>query len=237
MRFDKSIYYFYVPVNVLDLDIDLDMKLVYVVLCSYTNSKTDLCYPSVKTMSEKSGLSVRQTVRAIKKLVDIGLIEIVKKGGGRGRKNMYRVIVPGLKEKEEEKKESVLGDLRDEIKDFNLNEDDIKKIESIILEKGEEYVKSAVLYTKNRAKKNKSAYLIQALEKDWARNERKEEEKKNSIERAKREYKKMIGKTVFIKNKEYLVSESGVVGDRDAIPAGLIWENWERWKPILDRKE
>ena len=240
MRFDDSIYYFHVPVNVLELDIDADMKLVYMVLCSFTNSKTDLCYPSVKTIAKKAGLSVRQTMRAIKKLVGAGLIEIIEKGVGRGHKNVYKVIVPGKSEnkksKEEKKSENILpSGLSNKLKTFGFseNDDDMRKIEDIYMQKGEEYVRSAIEYTKKHAKTNKRAYLLQALEKDWAKDEREKMEKQNAFERAKQEYKKLIGKTVLIDGKEYRISDDGVISDKDAIPSGYIWEDWNYWKPVL----
>ena len=236
MRFDDSIYYFHVPVNVLELDIDADMKLVYMVLCSFTNSKTDLCYPSVKTIAKKAGLSVRQTIRAIKKLVGAGLIEIIEKGVGRGNKNVYKVIVPGKSEKEERKSENILpSGLLDELKAFGFseNDDDMRKIEDTYVQKGEGYIRSALEYAKKHAKTNKRAYLLQALEKDWAKDEREKMEKQNAFERAKQEYKKLIGKTVLMNGKEYCISESGIVGDKDAVPLGYVLQGWEKWKPFL----
>jgi len=242
MRFDDSIYYFYVPVNVLDLDIDADMKLVYMVLCSFTNSKTDLCYPSLKTIAKKAGLSVRQTMRAIKKLINTGLIEIIEKGVGRGNKNVYKVIIPNKgKDKEEKKSESVLpSDLLDKLKAFGFNrdDDDMKKIEDIYVQKGEEYIKSAIEYTKKHAKTNKRAYLIQALEKDWAKDIRAKHEEQSRYERAREEYKRFIGKEIITKNGKYIVEESSIYreDDNSAIPLGDILKNWDKWRPFLEEK-
>ena len=237
MRFDDSIYYFYVPVNVLDLDIDADMKLVYMVLCSFTNSKTDLCYPSLKTIAKKAGLSVRQTMRAIKKLANTGLIEIIERGKGRGNKNVYKVIVPGKsKNKEKKESENILPvDLLDELKAFGFseNDDDMRKIKGIYMQKGEEYIRSAIKYTKKHAKTNKGAYLMQALEKDWAKDERKEMERQNVFEKAKREYQNLIGKSIVMNGKEYQISESGIVSDKDAVPLGYVLQEWDSWKPFL----
>ena len=237
MRFDDSIYYFHVPVNVLELDIDADMKLVYMVLCSFTNSKTDLCYPSVKTIAKKAGLSVRQTIRAIKKLVGAGLIEIAEKGIGRGNKNVYKVIVPGKsKNKEEKKSENILPySLLNELKAFGFseNDDDMRKIENIYVKKGEEYIRSALKYAKKHAKTNKRAYLLQTLEKDWAAKEREETEKQSEYEKAKREYQSLVGKSIVMNGKEYRISESGIVGDKDAVPLGYVLQGWEKWKPFL----
>ena len=236
MRFDDSIYYFYVPVNVLDLDIDADMKLVYMVLCSFTNSKTDLCYPSLKTVARRAGISVRQTVRAIKKLINAGLIEIVEKGVGRGNKNVYKVLVLGKSKNKEEKKENILpSGLLNELKVFGFgeNDDDMRKIEDIYMQKGGEYIRGAIEYTKKHAKTNKRAYLMQALEKDWAKDERKEMERQNTFEKAKREYESLIGKNIVMNGKEYKISESGIVGDKDAVPLGYVLQEWDSWKPFL----
>ena len=238
MRFDDSIYYFHVPVNVLELNIDADMKLVYMVLCSFTNSKTDLCYPSLKTIAKKAGLSVRQTMRAIKKLIGAGLIEIIEKGVGRGHKNVYKVIVPGKSKKEEKKSENILplpSGLLDELKAFGFseNDDDTRKIKDIYMQKGEGYIRSALKYAKKHAKTNKRAYLLQTLEKDWAAKEREEMEKQSKYENAKQEYQSLVGKSIIMKGKEYLISESGIVGDKDAVPLGYVLQGWDKWKPFL----
>ena len=223
------------PVELFQAKISVAAKYLYFVLSSFAN-KDGVCFPRLSVIKERSGIKNDKTVvKALKELERAGFIEIIR---DRGKHNVYKLFPQreGKVENESEEKEkrSVLPDaLLDKLKDFELNKSDIKKIESIYVKRGEEYVRSAILYTKKRAKENKSAYLMQTLLKDWAAKERKEMERQNAFEKAKQEYKQLIGKTVLIDGKEYRISDDGVISDKDAIPSGYIWEDWDYWKAIL----
>ena len=223
------------PLDLFQAKISVTAKYLYFVLSSFAD-KNGVCFPRLSTIKERAGIKNNKTVvRALKELEGAGFVEIIR---DRGKHNVYKLF-PHRERKEkgkneEEKKRNILpSGLLDELSDFELNESDIKKIESIYVKRGEEYIRSAILYTKKRAKENKSAYLMQALEKDWAAKEREEMERQSEYEKAKQEYQNLIGKSVIMNGKEYKISESGIVGDKDAVPLGYVLQGWEKWKPFL----
>jgi hypothetical protein len=65
-------------------------KLVLWQLWDFENNEDGLVYPSVGTLAELSGFSVRQVRRSLGRLVADGLLEVVILGGGRGRSTRYR---------------------------------------------------------------------------------------------------------------------------------------------------
>ena len=223
------------PIELFQAEISVTAKYLYFVLSSFAN-QDGVCFPRLSTIRERAGIKNDKTViKALKELERSGLIEIIR---DRGKHNVYKLFPEREREEKnknkEEKKRSVLpSGLLNELRDFELNESDIKKIEGIYVKRGEEYIRSAALYTKKRAKESKSAYLMQALEKDWAAKERKEMERQNAFEKAKREYESLIGKSIVMKGKEYQISESGIVGDKDAVPIGYVLQEWDSWKPFL----
>lgn len=60
---------------------------VYLVIKAYTNFSTGLAFPAIETISDKSGVSVPQVKRELKRLADAGYISITKKG----RSNIYKL--------------------------------------------------------------------------------------------------------------------------------------------------
>lgn len=58
---------------------------VYLVIKGYTNFSTGRAFPSIETISDKSGVSVPQVKRELKKLQELGYISVEKKG----RSNVY----------------------------------------------------------------------------------------------------------------------------------------------------
>ena len=58
---------------------------VYLVIKAYTNFSTGRAFPSIETISDKSGVSVPQVKRELKKLQSTGYISVEKKG----RSNFY----------------------------------------------------------------------------------------------------------------------------------------------------
>jgi len=223
------------PIDLFQAEISVTAKYLYFVLGSFAN-KDGVCFPRLSTIRERAGIKNDKTViKALKELERAGFIEIIR---DRGKHNVYKLFPERERKKKnenkEEKKRSVLpSGLLNELRDFELNESDTKKIEGIYVKRGEEYVRSAIEYTKKHAKTNKRAYLIQTLEKDWAAKERKEMERQNAFEEAKREYESLIGKSIVMNGKEYQISESGIVGDKDAVPLGYVLQEWDSWKPFL----
>jgi len=65
---------------------------VYSYLCKCKNRQTNRCYPSKKTIAESCGISKSSVARAVKTLVDCGLIMVVSSyKQGRQRNNNYFV--------------------------------------------------------------------------------------------------------------------------------------------------
>lgn len=60
-------------------------QYVYVVIKSFQNGKTDMCFPSLQTIAEKAGASIPTIRECIKNLVNAGYITIKREG----RKNYY----------------------------------------------------------------------------------------------------------------------------------------------------
>ena len=239
----NSCYYFNIPSSIFQVDLTRNAILVYIALASFTSRKDNKCYPSISTLSKMIKLDRKYIYKAINELVSAGLLTVEKR---RGRTNIYELIPPKNPKKvkdtvvkdRKEKKKVLPSDLLDELKEFELSENDIKRVENFYIKNGEEYVRSAILYTKKRAKENKSAYLMQALENDWAKNVRAKQEEQNRYERAKEEYKRFIGKVIVTENERYIVEESSIYRENDnsAIPLGDILKNWDKWRPFLEKK-
>lgn len=68
-------------------------KLVWLMIANFTNLKTGRAWPSLTTLSEKTGLSRSQVIRLINKLERLGLL-VIKRGGGRTQSNQYQVVAP-----------------------------------------------------------------------------------------------------------------------------------------------
>ena len=68
-------------------------KLVYVVLCMYANNRTMQAYPSVKTLASKCLCSENTVRNALKRLEELGLIEIERrKDGNRNSTSVYTLM-------------------------------------------------------------------------------------------------------------------------------------------------
>ena len=61
-------------------------KAIFVSLCSFKNSKTGLCCPSIRKIAEDAKVSTRSVTRGLKYLVDN---EVLKINRGTGSKNKY----------------------------------------------------------------------------------------------------------------------------------------------------
>ena len=130
---------------------------------------------------------------------------------------------------------AVLNLFPEEIKDElrQVSDELIKEILKYLQEKDMTYVLSNIRYANKNAKDNYVVYLLKALQNDWAKNARVEQEEQNKFEQAKIEYQKMIGKTVTLPDGEYTVGESGIWNSNFAIPLGDILKSWEKWKEVF----
>lgn len=65
-------------------------KLVFTTLCSYANTETNISFPSVETIAERSCIKPRQTQKILRALEKIGLIMRVKNSlGGRNKETTH----------------------------------------------------------------------------------------------------------------------------------------------------
>lgn len=65
---------------------------VYLVLLVYSNYKTNWSYPTVKTISQLSGVNKNRIYKAVEELIDCGLIEKFRCGQRLEYRNYYRII-------------------------------------------------------------------------------------------------------------------------------------------------
>ncbi|MEO0514161.1 MAG: helix-turn-helix domain-containing protein [Planctomycetota bacterium] len=66
---------------------------VYTGLAYYANTKR-VCWPSIKTLSQKAHASERSCRRVLRKLEFLGLIKVLSAGGGHGQSARYQLIYP-----------------------------------------------------------------------------------------------------------------------------------------------
>lgn len=67
---------------------DPNAQLVFYWLCSFRNSISDLCCPSINTVCRKCYLSKSSVIRALKYLIEL---EILEKKGKNGDRNKYLI--------------------------------------------------------------------------------------------------------------------------------------------------
>lgn len=74
-------------------------KLVLLALCDFANDKGESCFPSIRTLAEKSCLSERQTQRLVHDLIDKDIVSVVKNenGGKPGQTRNYKLNINKLK--------------------------------------------------------------------------------------------------------------------------------------------
>jgi predicted transcriptional regulator len=71
-------------------------KLVYTMLCMYADNQTKNSYPSIKTLATKCCCSETSVKYALKKLRDVGLIEVRhrRRSDGNNDSNIYVLLDP-----------------------------------------------------------------------------------------------------------------------------------------------
>lgn len=73
-------------------------KLVLLSLCDHANDSGESCYPSIKSIADKSSLSERQVQRLIRQLISCGAISVTRNAkGGRGVTPHYKINVDLIK--------------------------------------------------------------------------------------------------------------------------------------------
>lgn len=67
--------------------------ILYVALVRFANYDTQECWPSHKTLMERSGIGNKRTlINKLKLLEKKQLVEVIKRGGGKSNSNQYRIL-------------------------------------------------------------------------------------------------------------------------------------------------
>ena len=91
----KSWYFFrYQELVIDDENLSAYDKATYGAICKYADSKTGICYPSLKTLSKKAGCSKPRLIKSIKNLIEAGYIKKEKRQNEKkgNINNIYKVI-------------------------------------------------------------------------------------------------------------------------------------------------
>ena len=123
---------------------DKNDLLCYMVLCRFANNETGECYPSYKTIAEKMRVGVSTAIKAIKSLIDKGVIEVQqrKNENGGDTSNLYTIV--NASKDAENKKASTVPPVK-------ANKENIKSNNSIH--------KNEKKYTKNIKENNENKVL------------------------------------------------------------------------------
>ena len=81
IRDRRQTEWFWCDKSILRSEINHSFKLVYFALCSFSNEKTQSCYPSIRTLSRMGGISPRTTVTALYLYKNAKLILVKKESG------------------------------------------------------------------------------------------------------------------------------------------------------------
>lgn len=76
-----------------DLDLEPNKRLVLLAYADHADDDGDNVYPSLPRIARKTGYSADQVRRISRELVMDGLMELVERGGGRGRPHRYRLTL------------------------------------------------------------------------------------------------------------------------------------------------
>ena len=103
---------------------DKNDLLCYMVLCRFANNETGECYPSYKTIAEKMRVGVSTAIKAVKSLIDKGVVEVQqrKNENGGDTSNLYTIV--NINKDNENKKASTVPPVK-------ANKENIKSNNSI----------------------------------------------------------------------------------------------------------
>lgn len=76
--------------QVWELDMDPSLKLTLLAFADHADDY-GVCYPSIRRIAWKSGVTRRTVQRHVRQLEEDGVLRLVEKGGGRGNPTTYRV--------------------------------------------------------------------------------------------------------------------------------------------------
>lgn len=103
---------------------DKNDLLCYMVLCRFANNENGECYPSYKTIAEKMRVGVSTAIKAVKSLIDKGVVEVQqrKNENGGDTSNLYTIV--NINKDNENKKASTVPPVK-------ANKENIKPNKSI----------------------------------------------------------------------------------------------------------
>lgn len=78
--------------EVWELDLPQPLKLLALSLADIGNDEGERIYPSVRHIARKVGAGRRTIQRQLRALEDLGILEVVERGTGRGNTTRYRII-------------------------------------------------------------------------------------------------------------------------------------------------
>lgn len=167
-----------------DTDITSNEFRIYAYLLSLYNTTKDCSYPSLETISGKLNISLTTVKKSVKKLVDLGYMQIEKKKTNRGFYNTYKSFKNMVKksfnkkpkkEKEEPKKpvdsngcNPIEGQVHVEellavTNETALNENQVKQLLAIA---DTNKILEVYNYAKGRAN-NLFAFMLKAIKENW----------------------------------------------------------------------
>ncbi len=104
-------------------------RLVLLCIADHINAESRVAYPSLDTIADETKVSRRQVSRAISELENLGELEVLHKGNGRGFSTVYRILI----DTEAPKKDDICDKKDDMVSSFN--EDEEPKKDDMVSEK------------------------------------------------------------------------------------------------------
>ena len=100
---------------------DKNDLLCYMVLCRFANNETGECYPSYKTIAEKMRVGVSTAIKAVKSLIDKGVVEVQqrKNENGGDTSNLYTIV--NINKDNDNKKASTVPPVKADNKNNDFN--------------------------------------------------------------------------------------------------------------------
>ena len=100
---------------------DKNDLLCYMVLCRFANNETGECYPSYKTIAEKMRVGVSTAIKAVKSLIDKGVVEVQqrKNENGGDTSNLYTIV--NINKDNENKKASTVPPVKADKENIKTN--------------------------------------------------------------------------------------------------------------------
>lgn len=100
---------------------DKNDLLCYMVLCRFANNETGECYPSYKTIAEKMRVGVSTAIKAVKSLIDKGVVEVQqrKNENGGDTSNLYTIV--NINKDNENKKASTVPPVKADKENIKSN--------------------------------------------------------------------------------------------------------------------